>query len=174
VKLFLILIILTSIGCDDYLNKGTGPLGIPIAGQGYEGHDLKLPHQDEAIALVWAWTYGDRAEWQSPPAIVWRQGDTCTDDNGKTWNGSFACTAGEGCCRGYYNVQSAVAFVEYWGQPFHETSLAHELCHAWRHIEGEIDADDDHTSQCFLGSSGKDVEGSLTWEANRRLKAVGW
>jgi hypothetical protein len=167
---FLLLLCLN--GCAD-LNKGVGPLGLPIAGEQGMGTD-PMPGQDDATMIVWKWTYGDRATYSAPPVVAWRSGDQCTDDDGKHWNGSFWCPAHKHCCNGYYDVQSAVAYVETWqDQKLSESSLAHELCHAWRFIEGDGTGDGAHSSICFLGSSGAPVEGSLVFEANRRLKAVG-
>jgi hypothetical protein len=175
-KTFLILPLLLALnGClIDDLNKGTGPLGIPVAGQGYDGPVTLLPGQEDAVMIVWKWTYGDGATSAAPPPVVWRSGDECTDDDGKHWNGSFYCPAHKHCCNGYYNVQSAVAYIETWGQPLSETSLAHELCHAWRFVEGDSTADGAHGSICFNGIvTSAASEGSLVYEANRRLKVVG-
>ncbi len=169
---FLLLLCLN--GCAD-LQKGEGPLGLPLAGQGYDGPIEKLPGQDDAVHIIWKWTYGEQATITPAPPVVWRRGDVCTDDDGNVAQGAFWCPAHKHCCSGFYNVFSAVAYVEAVpNQALSDSALAHELCHAWRVIEGDVSGDETHSSICFKGATDADATaGSLVFEANRRLKVVG-
>ncbi len=153
--------------------EGQGPLGIPIAGKGYEGPALRLDGQDEAELVVWKWTYGGAATVSAPPPVLWIYGATCTAKDGITYRNSMECSAGDtGCCWGYYNVQSNLIYVTVRGQAISDTSYAHELCHAWLAYSNR-NADCDHETECYQGPShvfaGPDT---LVGEANRRLKVI--
>ncbi len=174
----LALVLLAGMGCDRL--QGQGPFGIPIAGKGYEGPVTFLPGQEDAELIVWKWTYGGIAAIVEPPPILWRTGDYCTGKvDHKTYSGSFACPYAyeNGCCNGLYVIQSDFAYVENWeyASKISDTSYAHELCHAWAaYSDSATLGEPDHGGPCFRGRDGNiGTEGSMLWEAIRRLKVVG-
>lgn len=83
----------------------------------------RKPDEETAIGIIWE-TY---AEWsdesvnsKTPPIVAWIDGDY------------FECSGG-GWCYGQYIRSQHLALVAWSKQTryFSDTSLAHELCHAW-------------------------------------------
>lgn len=168
-------LLLSLSGCDAL--QGQGPFGIPIAGKSYEGPVTILPGQEDATRIVWEWTYGGAATVSKSPPILWRTGDTCTGEvDHITYQGSFSCPYAykNACCSGLYVIQSDFIYVENtdFAMKISDTSFAHELCHAWDQRSG---ADyQEHWGPCFRGTDGGlGTEGSMLFEAIRRLKVIG-
>lgn len=140
--------------------------GIPIAGVGYTRDVPRIWGQDTAEKIVWDQEFS-AAGWLTPPPLVWHQGSRCGGED-KFW------ADGE-CVLGIYWSYDDHAEVQ-WRGSFHESSYAHELCHAFWKYTHDGDDDGDHTSPCFSTTvryNGTEAEGSLVWKANQALDAYG-
>lgn len=168
------ILVLSSVACT---LQGEGPFSIPIAGEGYaDNHPppARQAGQDMAESIVWTWTYGGVATYVSPPPLLWVDSSSeCTTGAGVHYTGSFPCYGYDGmCCKGLYVTQDDVVYAVWYGK-ISDTAYAHELCHAWsQYATG--DGDNHHTGPCFKGfDGGYETEGSMMFEANRRLRVVG-
>src|ERR1043165_8055397 len=125
--------------------------------------NITLPHQQEAIAMIWK-SYG---RTDTPPAVVWRTGDglNCTSPRGHLGFKALT-TAGEACVAGQTLSPATVevAYVE--GDRLGDTSLAHELLHA-RWLRDWV-GDPNHKLPWLWGAGG------MLEQANTMLAAEGW
>ena len=106
------------------------------AAVGVRGEATDKPRLREAVATVWTY-YGQTDE---PPRVRIVEGAelTCTDPVSGTPGFPVLLTTGMGCRNGF-TISPLETSVSWRGQPWHETSLAHELQHVAQGRRGIID-----------------------------------
>lgn len=110
-------------------------------GRPWGGDPTPRPRQQEAMQLVWGSSYGMAVE---APPVFWRTEHGC--DGIAAWMETGSCVAG-------LFVDEHVEIAADVGLPFSETTLAHELCHAFK-LATTGDGDGAHRSDCF-GTHGR-------------------
>lgn len=90
------------------------------------------PNQAIATEVIWH-VFGDDSS-RTAPIVEWYSGDKLDCPGGHSFwsiSGVSDYHQTRDCLLGLYVRSMHLAIVSYWGQPMSDTSLAHELCHAY-------------------------------------------